>query len=116
MPGWGGADTHQTAYLFASTAGDSKNIRPHHLGPFTCAAGQELMLFNVYQGTTVHTHRTGLTSIANVDTYLRALAPDASKGYGAIYYANSGGVTYSQHTNRYYVIAATPLSGGGGGQ
>ena len=112
----GGADTHQTAYLFASTAGDSKNIRPHHLGPFTCAAGQELMLFNVYQGTTVHTHRTGLTSVANIDTYLRALAPDASKGYGAIYYANSAGVTYSQHTNRYYVIAVTPLSGGGGGQ
>ena len=43
------------------------------------------MLFNVYQGTTVHTHRTGLTSVANVDTYLRALTPDASKGYGAIY-------------------------------
>ena len=63
--------------------------------------GQELMLFNVYQGTMVHTHRMGLTSVANVDTYLRALAPDASKGYGAIYYANSGGVTYSQHTNRY---------------
>ena len=48
----------------------------------------------------MHTHRTGLTSVANVDTYLRALAPDASKGYGAMYYANSGGVTYSQHTNR----------------
>ena len=62
------------------------------------------------------THRTGLTSVANVDTYLRALAPDASKGYGAIYYANSAGVTYSQHTNRYYVIAVTPLSGGGEGQ
>jgi len=74
----GGADTHLTAHLFASTAGDSKNIRPHHLGPFTCATGQELMLFNVYQGTTVHTHRTGLTSIANVDTYLRGLTPDAS--------------------------------------
>ena len=42
------------------------------------------MLFNVYQGTTVHTHRTGLTSIANVDTYLRGLTPDASKGYGTV--------------------------------
>ena len=30
--------------------------------------------------------------------------------------ANSAGVTYSQHTNRYYVIAVTPLSGGGEGQ
>ena len=67
-------------------------LRPHHLGPFTCAAGQELALFNVYQGTTVHTHRTGLTSIANVDTYLRGLTPDYAKGYGSIYYANSGGV------------------------
>ena len=51
------------------------------------------MLFNVYKGTTVHTHRTGLTSIANVDTYLRGLTPDASTGYGAIYYANTGGCT-----------------------
>ena len=34
------------------------------------------MLFNLYQGTTIQTHRTGLTSIANVDTYLRALTPD----------------------------------------
>ena len=112
----GGADTHLTAYLFASTAGDSNNIRPHHLGKFTCVAGQELMLFNVYQGTKVHTHRTGLRSIANVDTYLRGLTPDASKGYGSIYYANAGGETYSPHTNLYYVIAVTPLSGGGGGQ
>ena len=109
----GGADTHATAVLFASTAGDSKNITAHHLGPFTCATGLELALFSVHQGTTIRTHRTGATSITNVDTYLRNLSPDASKGYGSLYYANASGVTFSQHTNRYYVIAVTPLAGSG---
>ena len=32
----------------------------------------------------------------------------------SIYYANANSVSYSQHNNRYYVIAVTPLSGGGG--
>jgi hypothetical protein len=53
-------------------------------------------------------------SIANVDTYLRGLSPDASKGYGSLYYANASGATFSQHTNRYYVIVVTPLVGSGG--
>jgi hypothetical protein len=108
----GGADVHTTAFLFASTAGDSKNITAHHMGPFTCAAGRELMVFNVYQGTTVLTHRTGIRSIPNVDTYLRGLSPHGTTGYGSIRYANASGATYSDHSNRYYVIAVTPLSGG----
>ena len=54
------------------------------MGPFTCAAGRELMMFNMYQGTTILTHRTGLTSIANVDTYLRGLTPNGTTGYGSI--------------------------------
>jgi len=97
----------------AYTLGDTKGIRQHHIGPFTCAAGQELLLFGVQNGSVVNTHRTGLQSIANIDEYLRALTPDATKGYGSIYYANTNGVTYSQHNNRYYVIAATILTGGG---
>ena len=111
----GGADTHSTAFLFAYTLGNSKGIRQYHVGPFTCAAGKELMLFNVQNGSTVYTHRTGSQSISNVDEYLRALTPDATAGYASIYYANANGVSYSQHNNRYYVIAVTPLSGGGGG-
>ena len=112
----GAADTtHSTAFLFAYTLGNSKGIRQYHIGPFTCAADKELMLFNVQNGSTVYTHRTGSQSITNVDEYLRALTPDATAGYGSIYYANANGVSYSQHNNRYYVIAVTPLSGGGGG-
>ena len=57
---------------------------------------------------------SGSQSITNVDEYLRALTPDATAGYASIYYANANGVSYSQHNNRYYVIAVTPLSGGGG--
>ena len=73
------------------------------------------MLFNVQNGSTVYTHRTGSQSITNVDEYLRALTPHGTSGYGSIYYANANGVSYSQHNNRYYVIAVTPLGGGGGG-
>ena len=40
-----------TAFLFAYTLGNSKGIRQYHIGPFTCAAGKELMLFNI-----VNTH------------------------------------------------------------
>jgi hypothetical protein len=109
----GGADVHDTAFLFAYTLGDSKGIRQHHMGPFTCAAGQELLLFGVQNGSVVNTHRTGLQSIANIDEYLRALTPNATKGYGSIYYANANGVAYSQHNNRYYAIAATILAGSG---
>ena len=109
----GGADVHDTAFLFAYTLGDSKGIRQHHMGPFTCAAGQEMLLFGVQNGSVVNTHRTGLQSIANIDEYLRALTPNATKGYGSIYYANANGVTYSQHNNRYYAIAATILAGSG---
>eukprot|EP01046_Picozoa_sp_COSAG06_P053121 COSAG06_NODE_9107_length_1984_cov_2.653581_2_plen_196_part_00 len=66
----GGADVHDTAFLFAYTLGDSKGIRQHHMGSFTCAAGQELLLFGVQNGSVVNTHRTGLQSIANIDEYL----------------------------------------------
>jgi hypothetical protein len=111
----GGADAHSTAFLFAYTLGNSKGIRQYHIGPFTCASDKELRLFNVQNGSTVYTHRTGAQSIANVDEYLRALTPHGTSGYGSIYYANANGVSYSQHNNRYYVIAVTPLSGGGGG-
>jgi hypothetical protein len=84
-------------------------VRHHHVGPFTCGSGLELMLFNVQNGSTVYSHRTGLQSIANVDEYLRALTPHATSGYGSIYYANADGASYSQHNNRYYIIAVTPL-------
>ena len=97
----GGADTHSTAFLFAYTLGDSKGIRQYHIGPFTCAADKELMLFNVQNGSTVYTHRTGAQSISNVDEYLRALTPHGTSGYGSIYYANANGVSYSQHNNRH---------------
>ena len=52
-----------------------------HIGPFTCASDKELMLFNVQNGSTVYTHRTGSQSIANVDEYLRALTPHGTSGY-----------------------------------
>ena len=105
----GGTDAHSTAFLFAHTLGDSRGVRHHHVGPFTCASTLELMLFNVQNGSTVYTHRTGLQSIANIDEYLRALTPHATSGYASIYYAKANGVDFSQHDNRYYIIAVTPL-------
>ncbi len=69
------------------------------------------MLFNVQNGSTVYTHRTGSQSITNVDEYLRALTPHGTSGYGSIYYANANGVSYSQHNNRYYVKLECKLTG-----
>ena len=72
------------------------------------------MLFNVQNGSTVYTHRTGSQSITNVDEYLRALTPDATTGYASIYYANANGVSYSQHNNQTFgigLMAPGPASG-----
>jgi hypothetical protein len=100
--------------IYPWDVGNSKGIRRYHVGPFTCADDKALMLFNVQNGSTVYTHRTGSQSITNVDEYPRALTHGTS-GYGSIYYAKANRVSYSQHKNRYYIIAVMPLSGGGGG-
>ena len=118
----GGADAHAGAYLFAHTAGDNTGIQRLHLGPYSCAAGQELALVRVLNATgspgTPGLHRTGLTSIADVDAYIRTLSGGTGTyGYGSLSYTKSGdpqGGDFDNVVNYHYIIAITPLSGGGG--
>jgi hypothetical protein len=118
----GGTDTHVGAYLFAYTTGDNTGIQRLHVGPYTCAAGKELALVRVLNATgspgTPGLHRTGLTSIADVDAYIRTRrGGTGTYGYGSLSYTKSGdpqGGDFDNVSNYHYVIAVTPLAGGGG--
>ena len=109
-------------HLFAHTAGDNTGIQRLHLGPYSCAAGQELALVRVLNATgspgTPGLYRTGLTSITDVDAYTHTLSGGTGTyGHGSLSYTKSGdpqGGDFDNVVNYHYVIAITPLSGGGG--
>ena len=112
----GGSDTHPLAYLFAYTAGDNSGLQRLHVGPYTCDAGHELALVRVLDAagspSTPGLHRTGLTSIADVDAYIRTLSSGTSStGYGGLSYTkstNPQGGDFDSTKNYHYVIAITP--------
>ena len=93
-----------------------------HVGPYTRAAGKELALVRVLNATgspgTPGLHRTGLTSIADVDAYIRTLSGGTGTyGHGGLSYTKSGdqqGGDFDSVVSYHYVIAITQLSGGGG--
>eukprot|EP01046_Picozoa_sp_COSAG06_P032243 COSAG06_NODE_3206_length_5684_cov_4.900286_1_plen_261_part_00 len=92
----GGADAHTGAFLFAHSIGNNTGIQRLHVGPYTCDAAHELAIVRLINvagsSATPGLYRTGLSSIANLDTYIRTL----SSGTGTLGY---GGLSYTKSTN-----------------
>ena len=117
----GGADAHTGAYLFAHSVGNNTGIQRLHVGPYTCAAAHELAIVRLINvagsSATPGLYRTGLSSIANLDTYIRTLSSGTgSLGYGGLSYTkstNPQGGDFDATVNYFYVVAITRSAGGG---
>ena len=115
----GGADAHTGAYLVAYSQGNNTDIQRLHVGPYTCAAAHELAIVRVINvagsSAAPGLHRTSLSTIANVDSYIRTLSGGTSStGYGGLSYTkstNPQGGDFDATVNYFYIVAITRAGG-----